>query len=136
MSRRYDLWRRTYQEGTARRRIDFSMSTIAEPIAVVSTPVAKRTVHFELLFLLGVTAIGCFFRFFHLDQPLFWNDEGLAFGRTCGTYEQMLRVLRSDGFGPLHYEVLWVIAQRFHMTPFVMRVWPAVTGTLMVPAIY
>jgi Dolichyl-phosphate-mannose-protein mannosyltransferase len=112
------------------------MSVIAQPIPATSAPVAGRWVRKEIVFLLAITAIGCFFRFLYLDRPALWNDEGLAFGRTCGTYEQMLRVLRSDGFGPLHYEVLWVLAQRFHMTPFMMRVWPAVTGTLMVPAIY
>jgi uncharacterized membrane protein len=90
----------------------------------------------SLLFLLGVTALAGVFRFALLDRPPFWNDEARTYMRICGTYDEMLRFLRVDGFGPLHYELDWLLAQRFKMTPFVMRLSPAVTGTLLVPAMY
>jgi hypothetical protein len=90
----------------------------------------------SLLFLLGLTTLAGIFRFALLDRPPFWNDEARTYMRICGTYDEMLRFLRVDGFGPLHYELDWLLAQRFKMTPFVMRLSPAVTGTLMVPAMY
>jgi hypothetical protein len=90
----------------------------------------------SFLFLLGITTLAGVFRFALLDRPPFWNDEARTYMRICGTYDEMLRFLRVDGFGPLHYELDWVLAQRWRMTPFVMRLSPAITGTLMVPAMY
>jgi len=48
----------------------------------------------------------------------------------------MLEILKSDGFGPLHYSAYWLLGQYVKLDPFWMRVIPAGAGTLMVPAMY
>jgi hypothetical protein len=60
----------------------------------------------------------------------------MVFRRTCGSYAQLLDCLRTDGFVPLHYSLMWVISRFFKLTPFVLRFVPALSGTLMVPAVY
>ncbi len=60
----------------------------------------------------------------------------MVFWRTCGTYGQLLDCLRSDGFVPLHYSLMWAITRFVRPTPFVLRFVPALSGTLMVPAVY
>jgi MFS family permease len=113
------------------------LTTTLEPsLTQQSSPTTSLpSVKITPLFLLTITALAALFRFAYLDRPPFWNDEARTYMRICGTYDQMLQLLRTDGFGPLHYEIDWLLAQRFHMTPFMMRLSPAITGTLMVPAI-
>ena len=88
---------------------------------------------FALIFL---TALAGFIRFYHLSHPCLWYDESMVFWRICGTYGQLLNCLRTDGFVPLHYSLIWVISRFFRPTPFVLRFVPALCGTLMVPAVY
>lgn len=89
-----------------------------------------------LLLLALITLAGGLVRFMHLDRPCLWGDEALVYWRICGTYEEMLTPLKSDGFGPLHYELLWTISRFVKPTPIVLRLAPAICGTLLVPAIY
>lgn len=102
-----------------------------------------------ILVLLGLTVFAGLLRFHRLDAPALWGDDAATFSRVCGTYQQMLEVLRNAGFGPLHYQLLWWIGQGMPLpggtvlvpggipfTPQVMRFVPALSGTLMVPAIY
>ncbi len=115
-----------------------------------------------LIALLLLTLLGGGLRFASLDKPTLWGDEASTFRRTCGTYGELLDNLRLDGFVPLHYQLYWWINQglplwpkavttgevttydtalrlapgRVTMTPVVMRLVPAVCGTLMVPAVY
>ena len=113
------------------------MTALQPAVSRQIPPTAPHSsVRFTFLFLVSLTALAGLFRFTYLDRPALWNDEARTYMRICGTYEQLLDLLRSDGFGPLHYEVDWSLAQRFHMTPFMMRLWPAIAGTLMVPAMY
>jgi hypothetical protein len=77
-------------------------------------------------------------RFFHLSSPCLWYDEARVYYRVCGTYGQLLDCLRTDGFVPLHYEMYWVMVRSISgfPGPTIMRLIPAICGTLMVPAIY
>jgi hypothetical protein len=75
-------------------------------------------------------------RFLYLSQPPLWYDESMVFRRTCGNYSQLLDCLRTDGFVPLHYSLVWVISRFFKLTTTVLRFFPALCGTLMVPAVY
>jgi 4-amino-4-deoxy-L-arabinose transferase-like glycosyltransferase len=59
-----------------------------------------------------------------------------VFRRVCGTFKQLMDQLEVTGFVPLHYWLYWSIAHFTTMTPVVMRLPPAIAGTLMVPAIY
>jgi len=88
------------------------------------------------LTLVLLTVLAGVLRFIRLDQPCLWYDESMVFWRTCGSYGQLLDCLRSDGFVPLHYSLIWVITRFARPTPFVLRFVPALTGTLMVPAVY
>jgi predicted membrane-bound mannosyltransferase len=84
----------------------------------------------------ALTLIGGVLRFINLDQPPLLWDEAATYTRVCGTYQQLIAVLRTDGFVPLHYELYWLMGRLATLTPFVMRLIPAICGTLMIPAIY
>ena len=87
--------------------------------------------------ILGVlTLLGAIIRFSYLNHPCLWGDEAMVYWRTCGTFADLLEVLQRDGFGPLHYELQWLIGHHFKPTPPVLRFMPALAGTLMIPAMY
>ena len=86
--------------------------------------------------LLLLTIVGGAIRFTRVAHPPLWYDESMVFWRTCGTYGQLLDCLRTDGFVPLHYSLVWVITRFFRPTPMVLRIVPALCGTLMVPGVY
>ncbi len=88
------------------------------------------------LVLLALTLAAGALRLFWLERPCLWWDEASTFGRVTGTLDQLFGVLREDGFVPLHYEAYWLLGRATLLTPFAMRVIPALAGTLMVPAIY
>ncbi|MEX1088278.1 MAG: glycosyltransferase family 39 protein [Phycisphaeraceae bacterium] len=85
---------------------------------------------------LGLTLLAGAMRFYDLTRPRLWLDEAATFGRVSGTFEELMKVLRDDGFPPLHYVVYWWLGQRVTLDPFWMRLIPALAGTLMVPVIY
>jgi 4-amino-4-deoxy-L-arabinose transferase-like glycosyltransferase len=120
--------------------------------------------------LLLLTLIAGVLRFVALDRPPIWGDESATAGRVVGTYQELVNQLAEGSFTPLHYEVLWWLAQGIPyngdlverpaqpdrritegytfsptsrivengivLTPFYLRFFPALFGTLMVPAIY
>ncbi|HZZ44671.1 MAG TPA: hypothetical protein VFE58_17175 [Tepidisphaeraceae bacterium] len=88
------------------------------------------------LSLLLLTMLAGGIRFCSLSRPDLWYDEAATFHRVTSSYADMLEVLRTDGFVPLHYNLYWLLARKFTLTPGVMRFVPALAGTLMVPAIY
>jgi 4-amino-4-deoxy-L-arabinose transferase-like glycosyltransferase len=90
----------------------------------------------EASFVFLATLAGGILRFAWLSWPTLWNDEVMTYSRVCGTHQQMLDILRDDAFGPLHYEIYWWLGRAFTLTPFAMRIVPALAGTLMVPAMY
>lgn len=105
--------------------------------------VAARTPRWHWWALILVTLFGGVLRFAWLDRPAIWGDEAQTFMRVCGTYGQMLDELATTRFMPLHYEAMWLLGQAFPdrtpaqaLTPQVMRLIPAVAGTLMIPAMY
>jgi hypothetical protein len=83
-----------------------------------------------------LTIFGGALRFSFLDRPPIWGDEAMTFMRVSGTYRQLLERLEDDGFGPLHYQAYWVLRQWRPLTPFMMRLIPAICGTLMIPVMY
>ena len=83
-----------------------------------------------------VTMLGGILRFICLGRPVLWGDECGTYRRVCGTFEELLSHLLNDGFVPLHYELYWVLKQVMDLTPWQMRLAPAVAGTLMIPAMY
>jgi 4-amino-4-deoxy-L-arabinose transferase-like glycosyltransferase len=86
--------------------------------------------------LLAITLLGAGLRFAFLDKPPLWGDEAFTYSRVCGDFREMLDILTYDGFPPLHYETYWVLGKATGLTPRVMRIIPAVAGTLMIPAMY
>lgn len=83
-----------------------------------------------------VTILGGVLRFICLDRPVLWGDECGTYRRVCGTFEELLKHLLNDGFAPLHYELYWLLKQVMDLTPWQMRLVPAIAGTLMIPAMY
>ena len=96
----------------------------------------RRLSKTDELFVFAVTLIGGAMRFAWLGRPTLWNDEAQTYWRVCGSHQALLDILRGDGFGPLHYELTWLIGRVFTLTPFWMRFTPALCGTLMIPAVY
>jgi len=100
----------------------------------------RRKVPWRLVTLLFLTIFAGFIRFAWIERPSLWNDEGHTFRRLTGSFQDLLDVLQSSGFSPLHYELYWYIGHilggAHKLTPFWMRVVPSLAGTLMVPAIY
>ena len=86
--------------------------------------------------LLALTLFGGILRFFRIGHPTFWIDEAFTYWRVCGSYGELINILREGGFTPLHYEAYWVLGQFTTLSPLVMRLIPAVCGTLMIPAMY
>jgi hypothetical protein len=83
-----------------------------------------------------LTFIGAVLRLWKLDQPALWYDEAMTYARSAGTYIQMVGSLEDAGFSPLHYETYWALNKFFWMTPFMMRILPALCGIAMIPAMY
>src|SRR3954462_5150249 len=102
----------------------------------LNTAPSSFIVHRSAFIVLLLTFLAAALRFTHLDRPCLWGDEAWVYSRACGTYQQMLAILRHDGFGPLHYEFYWVLCRFAAPGPWAMRALPAVAGTLMVPAVY
>ncbi len=90
----------------------------------------------HVLALLLITLFGGILRFSYIDRPPLWGDEAMTYSRVAGTYRELLGQLVKDGFGPLHYSAYWALARVFNMDAFVMRLIPALAGSLMVPAVY
>jgi hypothetical protein len=90
------------------------------------------------LALLALTAVGGCLRFYRLDRPYVWGDEASTYRRVAGTYDDMLHTLERDPFTPLFYSAEWAIRTwgHVHLTPFWLRLVPAIAGTLMIPAMY
>ncbi len=86
--------------------------------------------------LVAIILLGAALRFAWLDRPVLWGDEAATWARTCGTFQEMLDNNRGDSFVPLHYELYWAMGKAWKMTPWRMRLVPAIAGTLMVPAMY
>jgi len=142
-----------------------SRESVAEsPASVPDTsgnlPVT-RSVAAALLVVL--TLFAGFLRFAWIDKPACWNDEAHVFRRVTGTFQDLLDLLQSDGFGPLHYELYWALGHwkpptlkrlvsglrngdlgyddfwggnPATLTPFWMRLVPSLAGMAMVPAMY
>lgn len=88
------------------------------------------------LALLLIILFGTALRFAYLDHPTLWGDEAATWIRTCGTFQQLLANNKGDGFVPLHYELYWAMGKLWPMNPWRMRLVPAITGSLMIPAMY
>src|SRR5262245_44354443 len=84
----------------------------------------------------ALTIVGGVLRFMRLAHPPLLFDEAATYTRVVGSFREMLEILRFDGFAPLHYELYWLMSRFMRLTPTVMRIVPAISGTLMVPATY
>lgn len=83
-----------------------------------------------------ITLLGAMLRLLFVQSPAIWCDEALTYGRSSGTYRQLILALRDTAFAPLHYQAIWVIGHYFWLTPPVLRLIAILSGILTVPAIY
>ena len=82
------------------------------------------------------TAVAGILHFSYLGRPCLWEDEALTYRRVCGTFGQLFETLHTSGFAPLHFLIEWTIGRFLSLSPAVLRLFPALCGTLMVPAMY
>lgn len=85
---------------------------------------------------IALTIVGAVLRFARLAHPPLLFDEAATYTRVTGSFAELLGILRYDGFAPLHYELYWAMSRFVRLTPAMMRIVPAIAGTLMIPAIY
>ena len=83
-----------------------------------------------------LTIVGGILRFTRLAHPPLLWDEAATFTRVVGSFDELLNILRYDGFCPLHYELYWVLGKLATLTPIKMCLVPAIAGTFFIPAIY
>lgn len=86
--------------------------------------------------LVVIVAVAAILRFIALDSPPVWGDEAATFGRTCGTYRELIGAMARWAFVPLHYSLIWLIAKFTPLRPVVLRAAPAIAGVLTIPALY
>src|ERR1035437_9685210 len=94
--------------------------------------------------LLALTAVGAFLRFWRLDYQAYWTDEAYTLNRIRGNFAFLLNQLSAQGFPPGWYALLrlWRILLESRMAPaetyqpHLLRMLPALFGTLTVPAMY
>lgn len=103
--------------------------------AAVSPPtdLSRRA---AMWWVVSLSLLGAALRFWNLSSPGIWGDEAATYGRVNGSYWELLEVLQFDGFMPNHYQLYYIMARFSVLDPFLMRLWPALCGTLTVPAIY
>ena len=95
---------------------------------------------FELLLLAGVTLVGFFFRFYKLGElPMVIDgDEGLlgltATTATSGNLANPFALW--ENFGAIYLQAVYIAIQVFGNTAFAVRILPAISGTLAIPALY
>jgi 4-amino-4-deoxy-L-arabinose transferase-like glycosyltransferase len=84
----------------------------------------------------ALTIVGAVLRFINLAHPPLLFDEAATYTRVVGSFRELLAILRYDGFAPLHYELYWGLGKLTTLSPVMMRLIPAIAGTLMIPAMY
>ncbi len=108
---------------------------VSKPASLVARAVGVAIHPLTLLALM--TLLGGMFRFYQLSRPAAWVDEGMTYERIKGTLDHLFETLTNQGFPPLHYLLIWKIKQ-WHggMSVGLLRLYPAICGTLMIPAMY
>lgn len=81
-------------------------------------------------------ALAACVRFFRLGCPPALTDEAFTYWRICGTFGDLLRALRPDGFVPLHYESAWLLTRAFGLDIWVLRLPGAIAGAAFPWAAY
>lgn len=112
-----------------------NVTQVENPIdsVVPTTDLSRRA---AMWWVVGLSVLGAVLRFWKLDSPGIWGDEAATYGRVNGSYWDLMEVLQFDGFMPLHYQIYYLMARVWVLDPWLMRLWPAICGTLTVPAMY
>ncbi len=98
---------------------------------------SKPTPWWHVRPILLILLIGTALRLTLLTQPAIWGDEAATYSRIAGSYRDLLDIIQeNDAFVPLHYEMYWALSKVLQMSPVMMRLIPALSGILMVPAMY
>src|SRR3954447_15424273 len=146
-----------FQMTTATMDVPITPPTVSDttrPSEMTEGDARVRGVRWHLWLLLAITVLGGVLRFSFPSRPPLWGDDACTIYRTHADYQAMLDILQYDGFTPLHYELYWLLgrlsgtqntpmtaggAPGVHsvgLTPGVVRMLPALWGSLMVPAMY
>ncbi len=108
-------------------------------------PRARQCLRHPLFHLLLVTAAGGGLRFWRLGRQSAWMDEAITGYRLAGSFDDLIRSLGNQAFGPAWYALLygfkaaaaWGLGDGAAVfRPAVLRLVPAAVGTLVVPSMY
>ncbi len=90
----------------------------------------------ERFLIIVLTLIGGILRFAYLNRPTISADEAALYLQVTRPFLDLAHNLDSQHLAPLHYELYWVIGKFVPLNPYVFRLLPALTGTLLIPAVY
>jgi hypothetical protein len=90
----------------------------------------------ERFLIIVITIIGGVFRFVLLNRPTVSAEEAALYARVTGSFRDLAQTLEAQHLAPLHYEIYWALGKFVQLNPYVLRVLPAIAGTLLIPAVY
>jgi hypothetical protein len=90
----------------------------------------------ERFLLIILTLIGGTLRFLYLNRPTISSDEAALYVQVTRPFLDLARTLDAQHLAPLHYELYWLVGKFFPLNPYVLRLLPALAGTLLIPAVY
>ena len=117
-----------------RRRAQRDASaTTQSPISNLQSPLSPRGEKLALLLLLGVAF---FLRFYCLTCSSYWHDEGNTWALVQRSFAQIAADAAADIHPPGYYWLLKLWSIPFGHSPFALRAFSALAGTLTVAVVY
>ncbi len=82
------------------------------------------------------TVIGGILRFALLDRPTLGMQEASLYSAVSGSFHSLLETIHTTHASALFLITYWGIGHALPLNPWIMRLLPALAGTLMIPSIY
>ncbi|MCX6394338.1 MAG: glycosyltransferase family 39 protein [Solirubrobacterales bacterium] len=102
----------------------------------MSAPQTK-TQRVEVMWLIGLCVVAAAVRFIGLGSQSFWLDETFTWKITGGSVSHVFSGVRDlESTPPLAYLLVWLSRQALGSSEFALRFFPALAGTLTVPAVW
>jgi 4-amino-4-deoxy-L-arabinose transferase-like glycosyltransferase len=87
--------------------------------------------------LLAIVALGAAIRFSTLGEQSFWFDEASTYAVVAhGIGHVVSTIPQTESSPPLYYVLLWLWAQVFGLSEVALRSFSALSGTLLIPAMW
>ena len=118
---------------SARRSENDATSPTQSPISNLQSPFSPRE---EKLALALILCVALFLRFYCLACSSFWHDEGNTWGLVQRSFAQIAVAAAADIHPPGYYWLLKLWSIPFGHSPWALRAFSALTGTLTVAVVY